>query len=385
MARIVRATFARMGRVHFFEDAATVDFYPVNYGRSVADLPWGGRALRAVWEELLQDDVLEVRLNSRWVPSERAARAVRTLDAHGALVFGDVVLAARGREDAVGQSTETPDLLHTPEDFFERCGEALGADEAGLCRAWGTRTAPSLPSHVTLIGPADRLHVAPDARLVGCTLNTEGGAIVVGAGAEIQEGATVRGPLALGPGSVIKMGARIQGPCSFGPECRIGGEVSNAVIVGWTNKGHDGFLGSSVLGAWCNLGAGTTTSNLKNTYGEVHVYRRSAGKAVPSGRTFCGVLMGDHVKCGIGTTLNTATVIGTGAQLFGPGLPPKHLPPFVWGGPGTWETADLEPVLRTAERMMARRGMVLSDEDRERLVAYHAATAPERTAFCGDV
>jgi UDP-N-acetylglucosamine diphosphorylase/glucosamine-1-phosphate N-acetyltransferase len=177
------------------------------------------------------------------------------------------------------------------------------------------------------------------------------------------------------------MGARIYGPCSFGPECRVGGEVSNTVMVGWTNKGHDGFVGSSVLGAWCNLGAGTTTSNLKNTYGEVRIYRRSAGQPVPSGRNFCGVLMGDHVKCGIGTLLNTATVIGTGAQLFGPGLPPKHVPEFVWGGTAAWSDGEIEAILRTAERMLARRGEALSTEQRERIVALHARSAAEREAF----
>jgi hypothetical protein len=152
-------------------------------------------------------------------------------------------------------------------------------------------------------------------------------------------------------------------------------------MVGWTNKGHDGFVGSSVLGAWCNLGAGTTTSNLKNTYGEVHIYRRSAGHPIPSGRNFCGVLMGDHVKCGIGTLLNTATVIGTGAQLFGPGLPPKHVPSFVWGGAAAWSDGELEALVRTAERMMARRGEVLSTEQRERLATLHASSAAEREAF----
>jgi len=232
-----------------------------------------------------------------------------------------------------------------------------------------------------LIGPADRLFVAPSARLLGCILNTEAGPIVLGPGAEVGEGASVRGPVALGPGSVVKMGARVYGPCSFGPECRIGGEVSNSVVVGFTNKGHDGFLGNSVLGRWCNLGAGTTTSNLKNTYGEVRIYRRSLGSEQPSGRTFCGVLMGDHVKCGIGTMWNTATVVGPGTSSFGPGLPEKHLPPFVWGSPGQWQSAELEAVLRTAERMMARRGVAFSEADRKRLEGLFAETEAERSRW----
>jgi len=370
-----------MTGVQFFEDAAAVDFYPLTALRELADLPWGGRSLRDQWTELLGSQCPAIQLNARWIPSAEAAAQAAALGPDGRLVAGDVVLALRGAGSEVAALAGEADLLRVPEELFERCGEALEGDLAGLCRAWGAQATAQIPSHVTLIGPPDRLFVAPGARLLGCTLNTEYGSIVVGPGAEISEGATVRGPLALGPGAVLKMGARIYGPSSFGPECRVGGEVSNTVMVGWTNKGHDGFVGSSVLGAWCNLGAGTTTSNLKNTYGEVRIYRRSAGQPVPSGRNFCGVIMGDHVKCGIGTLLNTATVIGTGAQLFGTGLPPKHVPAFVWGGAAAWSDGEIEAILKTAERMLARRGEALSTEQRERIVALHARSAAEREAF----
>lgn len=370
-----------MGRVHFFEDEAAQDFYPLNALCSVADLPWGGRPIREIWEDLLQPAPFELSVLARWVPSKAAAKAAAALPADTQLTHGDTVLAVRGSGASRIPFDGAPDVLGFPESLFERCGEALAGDLEGVCNAWGAVPGVELPPHVTLIGPAERLFVAPSARLLGCTLNTESGPIVVGAGAAICEGASVRGPLALGPGSELKMGARVYGPCSFGPECRIGGEVSNSVIVGYTNKGHDGFLGNSVLGRWCNLGAGTTTSNLKNTYGSLRIYRRSARSEQPSGRTFCGVLMGDHVKCGIGTTLNTASVLGTGTQVFGPGLPEKHVPPFVWGSPGQWQAADLEAVLRTAERMMARRGVELTAEDRKRLETYCVETQAERSAW----
>src|SRR5690606_1993495 len=181
----------------------------------------------------------------------------------------------------------------------------------------------------------------------------------IGRHAEVMEGAMVRGPFVLGDHSQLKMGAKIYGPTAIGPECRIGGEVNNSVVIGFSNKGHDGFLGNSVLGEWCNLGADTNTSNLKNTYGPVQVYSYTERALVDTGLQFCGLVMGDHAKSGINTMFNTGTVVGVAANVFGGGFPPKHVPGFAWGGSDD-AVCDIERALLTARRVMERRNVVLS-------------------------
>ena len=200
------------------------------------------------------------------------------------------------------------------------------------------------------------------ARVEASILNTGNGPIWIGRDAEVMEGCMVRGPFALGQGAQLKMGAKIYGPCAFGPECRIGGEVNNSVVLGYSNKGHDGFLGNSVLGEWCNLGADTNTSNLKNTYGEVNAWNYAEGALAPTGQQFLGLVMGDHSKSGINTMFNTGTVAGVCANVFGSGFPPKHIASFSWGEGGTYA---LEKALETCQRVMERRKLPLTLQDRK--------------------
>jgi UDP-N-acetylglucosamine diphosphorylase/glucosamine-1-phosphate N-acetyltransferase len=180
-----------------------------------------------------------------------------------------------------------------------------------------------------------------------------------------MEGSMVRGPLAMCQNSVLKMGTKIYGATTLGPFCKVGGEVSNSVFQGFSNKGHDGFLGNSVIGEWCNLGADTNNSNLKNNYAEVKLWNYSKDRFEKTGLQFCGLIMGDHSKCGINTMFNTGTVVGISSNLFGPGFPRNFIPSFSWGGSGGYTTFNLDKVYEVAQKVMERRNIELSSQDKE--------------------
>lgn len=257
-----------------------------------------------------------------------------------------------------------------PWHLFQHCGKAIAHDFALLTEG---RRSERLGALNTVIGDPNQIFLEEGAVVEASILNTRNGPIYIGKGAEVMEGCMLRGPIVLGDHAQLKMGAKVYGPSAFGPECRVGGEVSNSVILGYSNKGHDGFLGNSVLGEWCNLGADTNTSNLKNTYGSVQVWSGSEKAMVDSGLQFCGLLMGDHSKSGINTMFNTGTVVGVAANVFGGGFPPKHIPGFSWGGAEGFETYEIERALSTARRVMERRNMRLSALDEA--VLRHVAAA----------
>jgi UDP-N-acetylglucosamine diphosphorylase/glucosamine-1-phosphate N-acetyltransferase len=255
-------------------------------------------------------------------------------------------------------------VIARPWHLFQHCGAALERDFAILTE--GRRRAP-LSALNTVIGDPGRIFLEQDAKVEGAVLNTSNGPIWIGAGAEVMEGCLVRGPFALGDHAQLKMGAKIYGASSFGPECRVGGEVNNSVIQGFSNKGHDGFLGNSVLGEWCNLGADTNTSNLKNTYGEVKAWSYAEEAFVPSGQQFLGLVMGDHSKCSINTMFNTGSVVGICANIFGSGFPAKHIPSFAWGGAEGFGTHEPAKAFSTCSRVMERRHVAFTPADEQLL------------------
>jgi UDP-N-acetylglucosamine diphosphorylase/glucosamine-1-phosphate N-acetyltransferase len=179
----------------------------------------------------------------------------------------------------------------------------------------------------------------------------------------VQEGALIKGPFALCEGAHVNMGAKMRGDTTVGPYCKVGGEISASVIMGYSNKAHDGFLGHSVIGEWCNLGADTNTSNLKNNYEPVKLWNYAKGGFVQTGQQFCGLIMGDHSKCGINTMFNTGTVVGVSANIFGDGFPRNFIPSFSWGGAAGFTTYQLDKALQTAARVMERRNQKLTDVD----------------------
>lgn len=370
--------------IHLFEDADSGLLHPFHLLHGVAGIRHGAWTQEERWARVqaeldargaTDDGIIEV--NARWVPDAGTAQRLAGLEPNGQWVWDGIPLARRGdghAGTAVPSDWEQPPVvLRHANDLFSGLAEQLDRDVAPLARAWQAKPWEA-PAHVAVYGPATAVLVAPGATVRAASLDTESGAILIGPGAVIEPGVHLRGPLVIGEGTTVRMGARISGPTVIGPHCKVAGELSNVNFQGWANKAHDGFLGNSVIGRWCNLGSGTESSNLKNTYGEVRQWNAVSGRLEGSGLQFCGLLMGDHSKCGIGTTFNTGTVVDPACVIFDAGFPPKHLPAFSWCNARTGEvvTQDLDRMLGTAEQVMARRQVELGSEERRRLTQLHA-------------
>lgn len=245
-------------------------------------------------------------------------------------------------------------------DIFSKNGEAIEADFDLLTAG---RKSQEIPVGNQWVQP-ERIFIEAGAKVSFSILNASTGAIYIGKNAEIMEGCKIRGPFALCEDAGLKMDAKIYGPTTVGPHCKVGGEVNNALFYAYSNKGHDGFVGNAVIGEWVNMGADTNNSNLKNTYDEVKLWSYRTQKFEKTGLTFCGLMMADHAKCGINTMFNTGTVVGVGANIFGAGFPRNFIPSFSWGGPQGFETFVLSKFFKTAEAVLKRRNIVLSEADR---------------------
>lgn len=261
-------------------------------------------------------------------------------------------------------------------DIFEGNGEAIDQDFALLTT--GRRSQPVSETNL-IIGPRDRIFIEEGAYMEGATINTNFGPVYLGRDSEVMEGVCIRGSLCVGDHSHINMGAKIYGPTTLGPYCKVGGELNNVVFIGYSNKAHDGFLGNSVIGQWCNLGGGTTASNLKNDYSEIKLWNYPLHRFARTGRQFCGLIMGDHSKAGINTMFNTATVVGVGASIHGSGFPRNFVASFTEGSPGAG-FSDVNPsrFFDIARRVMARRNVKLTDTDIEMFTALYDITEKYR-------
>ena len=256
--------------------------------------------------------------------------------------------------------------------IFQWNGEEITSDLA-LVRNNGSSAA--VPDGVTLIG--DDIFIEEGATLRPCTINTETGPVYIGKNAEVMEGSLVRGPFALMNDSVLKMGAKIYGATTIGPHSKVGGEVNNCVIFGYSNKAHDGFIGNSVIGEWCNLGADTNTSNLKNNYAVVKVHNYALNRSESTESQFCGLMMADHAKAGINTMFNTGTVCGVFANVIGAGFPHRRIPDFGWGGAEGFKSYRLNDALEVARIVMSRRSIELTDDIRDMYTHVHELVSAE--------
>jgi UDP-N-acetylglucosamine diphosphorylase/glucosamine-1-phosphate N-acetyltransferase len=257
-------------------------------------------------------------------------------------------------------------IISRPWHIFKEAGQQIIADYDLLTK---NRQSAVVTDKHTVIYNEENIFLEEGVSIKAAVLNAENGPIYIGKNATVEEGAIIRGPFALGEESTINAQARMRGDISIGPKCKVGGEVSNSVIFANANKGHDGFLGNSVLGEWCNIGAGTNTSNLKNNYAKVKVWDYAEERFINTGEQFCGLMMGDHSKCGINTMFNTGTIVGVAANIFGAGFPRTLIPSFSWGGNAGFSTYNLNKVKEMATVSMARRNSIYSD-DEEKIINH---------------
>lgn len=366
---------------------------PLTFTRPVADVRVGILTIRQKWEKLLgqtsfslTEPYLEGKfkpdtgsepalyINGSVLPNDKLLTAINQLGALKYLTAKGTILAFKTEKhhlnyenfEAIVKSFSAVEYTHDftaieqPWHIFKNNGEALKWDFYMLTNG---RQSQPLSKTNTLLGNTADIFIEEGGKVEACILNTTGGPIYIDKDAEIMEGSVIRGPFSIGEHSTLKMAAKVYGPTTLGPHCKVGGEVSNSVFFAYSNKAHDGFLGNSVIGEWCNLGADTNNSNLKNNYGEVDVFNYRESKLVPTGLTFHGLIMGDHSKAGINTMFNTGTVVGVSANIFGGDFPPKFIPSFSWGGAQWLRTFSFEKSLEVAQLMMERRGVKLEDAD----------------------
>ena len=313
-----------MNSVYLSNRQPASQLFPFAQVRAVADIRVGILTIREKWERFFGAPVYMVDEEEN-LPSDAtifSANVVPSSEFFASLKKADGVLNPDPAWDNVK-------VLQLPWHIFQFNDWALRQDFIGLTKG---RVSAPIPDTVRAIGP-ENIFIEPGAKLSYCLLNASTGPIYIGAGTEIMEEAAIRGPFALCEGAVVKMGARIYGATTIGPYCVAGGEIKNAVMFGYSNKGHDGYLGDAVLGEWCNLGAGTSNSNIKNNAGDVRVWHNSTRDYVSAGQK-CGLLMGDYSRSAINTSFNTGTVVGICTNVFGEGLLPKLIPNFTWGSRG---------------------------------------------------
>ena len=387
--------------VILFDDAAIrMELLPFTFTRPVAALRTGILTIAEKWEKYLSEpvsylteDYLQGKypaqfsgdhlfVNGAICPDPSLVEAVRSLTTGQSLMKGQLLLATRTGEKnpkvAGARAIEYAGTFHVIDDpcklFQDNAAQIVSDFE--LVTA-GRKSAGWSDPHTRVYG-ADQVFVEEGAVIQAAVLNASTGPIYIGKNTEVQEGSLIRGPFVLGDQSVLNMGCKMRGNITIGPMCKMGGEVSNAVVLGYSNKAHDGYLGSSVIGEWCNLGADTNTSNLKNNYDAVKLWSYAKGGFRSTGLTFVGLMMGDHSKCGINTMFNSGTVTGVSANIFGDGYPRNFIPSFAWGGTAGFSTFQLSRALETAERAMGRRSTKLSDADRPILKTVFEMTAHER-------
>lgn len=371
---------------------------PLTFTRPIADLRVGILTIAEKWAKTLgisaygfhTAEYLHSRFQplaaddqSLWIidgllPNEQLAGTISRLESGQALWSGDTLLAARGNGQPHGPGNYQRVDFDGPFERIEYCWDIFKLNGMEIRKDYALLTAgrksQKLDDPHTQTYGTD-IFLEEGAKVRAAVLNAENGPIYLGKNSEVMEGAIIRGPFGMGEGSVVSMGARLRGDTSAGPYCKMGGEISNSVLWGYSNKAHDGFLGNSVIGEWCNLGAATNSSNLKNNYDGVRMWDYHTEKFIHTGLQFCGLIMGDHSKSAIGVTFNTGTTVGVSANVFGAGFPRNFIPSYAWGGPGGFVTYHPRKAFITADIVMKRRNLALTEKDKGILNHIFEATA----------
>ena len=371
-----------------FDGTVRNQLLPFTYTRPVADIRVGILTIREKWEKFLgfttttitEDYLAEkfpmveleenVMINASFLPNEELVGMIKNLSENQAIICDDEMLAFYTTASQEEVDFDTYELfevdceytrIENTWDIFSKNAHAIQEDFNILTE---DRESQPIPEGVQCVNP-DNIFIEEGAQVLFSTLNASNGPIYIAKDAQIMEGCSVRGPFALCEHATLKMGAKIYGGTTIGPESKVGGEVNNSVIFGFSNKGHDGFLGNSVIGEWCNLGADTNNSNLKNNYSNIRAWNYNQEDYVETGLQFLGLIMADFSKTGINTMLNTGTVVGVASNVFGGGFPSKFIPSFSWGGASGFTNNKIEKVFEAADRMMERRSCKLSASQRD--------------------
>lgn len=385
-------------QVILFDDKRWQQLLPLTFTKPTAALRIGIGTIREKWERQMPADyawLSEPYLQQKFpvnygtdnlyiyggvLPNEKFISALQSLNNNEALLFDNDVVAVRSNDKyfsgmSLVENAKNLKLIAfthkllcitRPWQLFQFNDEVLRYDYSIVT---ANRKSQEISSSNTLIGKD--IFIEPGARIEASIINTQTGPVYIGSDAEIMEGSMIRGPFALGKHAQIKMGSKIYGATTIGPYCKVGGEVNNSVFIGYSSKAHDGFVGNSVIGEWCNLGADTNSSNLKNNYAEVKLWDYPAQKFINTGLQFCGLIMGDHSKCGINTMFNTGTVVGVNANIFGDGFPRNFIPSYSWGGASGFVTYKLSDALLVAKEVMKRRNLELGDVDKRILTTVY--------------
>jgi UDP-N-acetylglucosamine diphosphorylase/glucosamine-1-phosphate N-acetyltransferase len=363
-----------------FDGPSRTALLPFTFTRPVADILIGILTIRQKWETYLGSTTTtlteeylsekypmvemeqNVMINASFLPNQTLVEMIQNLESNQAIFKGDEVIAFYTNDEQEQVDFDTYEIIDYSDDsltvqntwdIFAKNDAALRADFEFLTQ---DRKSQPIPKSVNVIAP-ENIFIEEGAKLEFVTLNASTGPIYIGKDAEIMEGSVIRGPFALCEGAGVKLATKVYGATTVGPYSKIGGEVNNSVLFAYSNKGHDGFLGNSVLGEWCNIGADSNNSNLKNNYEEVKLWSYETESFAKTGLQFCGLIMGDHSKCGINTMFNTGTVIGVSANIFGSGFPRNFVPSFSWGGAAGFTTYTTSKAFATAKLVMSRRNV----------------------------
>ncbi|MDG1698156.1 MAG: GlmU family protein [Polaribacter sp.] len=374
---------------------------PFTYTKPVADIRIGILTIREKWEKYLSlttttitEEYLEekypmvemeanILINASFCPTKSLVKKVKKLSKNEAIFKGEDLIAFYTSDsqekvnfDDYRQIEFDEELLQIKNtwDIFSLNDKAIQEDFDLITE--GRKSQP-IPEGTRYLGK-ENIFIEEGAEIVFATLNASSGPIYIGKDAEIMEGSVVRGPFAMCEHSVLKLNTKIYGATTLGPYCKVGGEVNNSVLMGYSNKGHDGFLGNSVIGEWCNLGADTNNSNLKNNYAEVKLWDYETGRFTKTGLQFCGLIMGDHSKCGINTMFNTGTLVGVSVNIYGSGFPRNFIPSFSWGGASGFTEYKTNKVFEVAEVVMKRRNIVFDEKDQKILAHVFEETKKYR-------
>lgn len=372
------------------------EFYPLSLTRPIAEFRLGVLTIKEKWGNYF-DSVLtfsndylaekfntkkikedNIWINSQLLPSKDIVTEIKSLRVGEVLKKESIILAFRNSEfssDELNNVESNSDFsfLSSITDIFSLNEEEIIADIALMNLQNNMKSLNEITDSNIKSGKFP-VYVEEGATIENCYINTSEGPVYIGKNAHIMQGSMLRGPFAICENSVVKMGAKIYGGTTIGPFCKVGGEINNSVFFGYSSKAHDGFLGNSIIGQWCNLGADTNNSNLKNNYDDVKIWNYGSESFLQTGLQFCGLIMGDHSKCGINTMFNTGTVVGVGANIFGSGFPRNFIPSFSWGGSSGFIIHKLEKFFSTAEKVMKRRSIPFTDIDKQVLLEVYNMT-----------